>query len=221
MLPQLMVNRMEIRKGIIVSIRSNKLYFKKVKDSSGEVVGYEDILFLMLQYALNCFKLPDVDLYFGEGDYCNTDLPLIAWDKKQGKEQCILYPWGQFTYAPEYRRPIHKEWKKRRNIAVFRGTPTGEGPNGTRCSDEDWQQLYRVSAVRTCHEHRDLCDTEITHIVQCSQKAAEGISSTLGVGKSLNYAQEQEYRHVLLLDGNGAPASRSAKAFAGMFTVLN
>jgi hypothetical protein len=199
----------------VVSIRKNRLFVKTFADkTNARLAG----LLVPLKKTLNCFDLPNVDLYIDSSDECGVDVPLLAWNKRRG-ERCILYPWSQFMTPALYFQGPKPAWKSRKAIAVFRGSTTN-GDKGTPCEVGVWKRVPRIKVVEFCRNHTDLCDAQLTNVVQCNDVAKKEIIESLGISRPLSWEEEMTYRHVLLLDGNGAAASRSLKAFTGGFTVL-
>ena len=214
---ELMWKKLNDTGGVVASVRSNVLYYRNMgRFAKDDHPGLDGLLFV-LHKALSCFILPDVDIYIRASDYCEShDLPVFSWNKMLG-ESCILYPWVQFLWLKPLHVTTKPEWSSRKNLAVFRGVPTG-GPG--LCKKDEWQDQYRIRAVSFCHNHSNFCDAEFTALTQCDSAIIAELSRHFNLSKSLSWEEEMNFKYYLLLDGNGAPASRSAKAFSGGFAVL-
>ena len=198
--------------GYYVSIRKNIIYYVEL----GNMVASEtpNDLLLLLAKASMCFKIVDVDFVIQFNDYCDEkNLPIFGWNKHISSS-CLLYPWVQFLWNKQYHtyRPM---WADKISKGIFRGSTTGG-----IYDLHTWNLQHRSKLVLFCLSHQNLCDASFTNIVQATPEGKIAILKNLSLSKALTYDEEIKFKYIILIDGNGAPASRSAKAFASSSVVI-
>ena len=219
------VSLMSFGGGLLISIRANQIYYKKL----GKVEGFEDFL-LMITKASMCNYLPDVDIVWKMEDHCGniiakdgSTLPIFSWNKRV-TEQCVLFPWVQFLWPQ--RQSCHRkrgcEWHTREPRLVFRGSTTG-GPAG-RYTLKGWESQHRSKLILACRSGsprmRAICDAGFTSFPQSEPGVRAMIVAMNLTAPPLSAREQQNFRFQALIDGNGAPASRSLNALGSGSTVL-
>ena len=218
------------RNSFLFHIRDNEFYVSNIFGSTDYVNKTASILqkgslpgtLPMFWRASLCFRLPDLDGVIAHSDAPTSMLgeapfPIFSWNKDYSRSYDILVPWIQFLWSWKRKLSLHKipKWNEKKSKAVFRGSTTG----GIYTLD-NYKSLPRSMIVDFCQNNTNICDAKFTKIVQATKTASAGILHDFGLGEALDLYQEAHYKYIILPDGNGAPASRSAKYFFTKSVIL-
>lgn len=201
------------RPGMTVVIYKKEIYYSIF--GSVDIVQFSGHL-QMIYKSLMCFDISDVEFVFLHGDnhYIPMSKPFPYFGhNRHVLEPSILFPWTQFLFNNEYHKKI-VPWDQKISQVIFRGTTTGAMGN------PDFKKWPRTKVVLLCRKRPELCNASFVKIVQATKSMAEEMLMLFNLSSRMNWSEEKMFKGNILVDGNGAPASRSAKVFSSGSTVF-
>lgn len=210
--------------GTRVAIVENSIYFRNLSDplkrENGTHCAERAIALLSVyQRALSEYDLPNVEFVLNCGDMPvvsrenNGPLPVFSYDVNHLDFHDIATPfWSVLAdYGSRVAHGENKEsvlpWNEKKNVAFFRGSTTGGF-----YTTWNWQQMPRTRVVSACRAEGSHCDAMFTGFPQCEGEAANIIESSLGKAPVVREEDYERYKYNILVDGNGAPASRTVQS---------
>ena len=212
--------------GARVAIVNDSIYYRKLfadnsapppgvpNDCAARVVG----LLSVYQRALSEFDLPNVEFVLNCADMPVAErgtlgpLPVLSYDVNHLDFHDIATPcWsvlsGHYNQINDENQNATLTWKQKKDVAFFRGSTTGGF-----YTKENWQEMPRTRIVSACRAEGSHCDAMFTGFPQCEAETAQIIENALGKAPMVHEKDYAHYKYNILVDGNGAPASRAVQS---------
>eukprot|EP00930_Biecheleria_cincta_P087991 TRINITY_DN77234_c0_g1_i1.p1 TRINITY_DN77234_c0_g1~~TRINITY_DN77234_c0_g1_i1.p1 ORF type:complete len:443 (-),score=51.86 TRINITY_DN77234_c0_g1_i1:417-1745(-) len=207
-----------------IVIRHGMMYLESPK------VHHDHALVLVL-LKIHCYLggLPDVELIINTDDWGVVEkprvLPIWSWTKDPDRHNDLLMPywsaaWLEHTAVARERMAESATWGQRASKLIWRGSQTGYAyPKVARWwetwTSSNWRQAPRARLALACRNLSYICDAGFHRIMEGVSADVEKEIRKEGLVKAPVDATQVYPRpkYSLLIDGNGAPSSRSISEF--------
>lgn len=192
-----------------IIVRNGKVFIKSLNDVTvahnavrvpsflkGVCLGSSD---LRLEFLVNTDDQSLSSRFFKEG----SAPPVFSWSVTEPSHASndIYFPYWSFTYSvvePPDTIPSVKSWLSKSPVAFFRGSTSGSYGSDNR----------RYQLALFCNEHAELCDAKFTQTVQWWDEKELTRVNLMDKTVISHKEQCEKYRIIIVVDGNGPPASR-------------